>query len=73
MTNLIIKFDTTFEDLKPGDFFDAGNETIYIKTGDHTAMIYNGISWVPTYYVDTNWFVIPLKATITIERGSKND
>ena len=76
MTNLIdkrVELNTTFGDLKNGDFFEDGGEAIYIKTGEHTAMIYNGIAWVPTYYVDTDWFAIPLKATITIERGGKND
>lgn len=77
MTNLIDKraaeLNTTFRNLKNGDFFEDGGEAIYIKTNEHTALVYNGISWVPAHYVDTDWFVIPLKATITIEREDKND
>lgn len=78
MTNVIDKraaeLNTTFGDLKNGDFFEDDGGAIYIKTDGHTAMVYNGCrSWIPTYHVDTDWFVTPLKVTITIEGEEKND
>ena len=76
MTNLIDKraeLNTTFADLKNGDFFEDDGGAIYIKTDRYTALIYNGISWIPIYHVDADWFVIPLNATITIEKENKND
>ena len=75
MTNLIDKraaeLNTTFGDLKNGDFFEDDGGAIYIKTDVHTAMATNGTSWIPIYHVDTDCFIIPLKATITIEREEK--
>lgn len=74
MTNLIdkraTKLDTTFEDLENGDFFeDATTGDISIKTGACTALYYGDGSWIP-YHVNKEELVVPLKATITIERNN---
>lgn len=73
MTNLIdkrvIELNTTFEDLKNGDFFEEDAGTIAIKTGACTAMYYNGSSWIP-FRPDKEQLVIPLIATITIEKNN---
>ena len=72
MTNLIDKrgaeLNTTFEDLKNGDFFeDTTTGDISIKTGACTALYHGGDAWIP-YHVDKEELVAPLIATITIER-----
>lgn len=73
MTNLIdkraVKLNTTFENLNNGDFFEETTTgDIVIKTGSCTAMYYDGNSWIP-YHIDEEELVIPLKATITIEKN----
>lgn len=77
MTNLIdkraTKLNTTFENLENGDFFeDTTTSDIAIKTGACTALYYGGGSWIP-YHADKEELVVPLKATITIEREEKEN
>lgn len=71
MTQLIDKrgkpLTVTFGDLKIGDFFQNENDCICMKIDSNKVL-----NWT-TGFINTGWdtddLLIPLKATITIERG----
>ena len=71
MTQLIDKrgkpLTVTFGDLKVGDFFQNENDYICMKIDSNKVL-----NWT-TGFINTGWnaddLLIPLKATITIERG----
>lgn len=71
MTQIIDKrgkpLTVTFGDLKVGDFFQNEADCICMKTDLDKAF-----NWT-TGFINTGWdpddLIIPLKATITIERG----
>lgn len=60
--------DTCFDELSLGDVFQGTNDRIYIKASSEHALGHadNG-TWVYVPY-DNDELVIPLKATLTVER-----
>ena len=66
------KLDTCFGELVIGDAFQGTDDRIYLKVGYEHAIRYNDSlnvetwSFVPYDYAE---LIIPLKATLTIERG----
>jgi hypothetical protein len=66
------KLDTCFGDLSLGDVFQGIDDNIYLKTTCESALLYrdyldDGV-WEEVDY-DYAELIIPLKATLTIERG----
>jgi hypothetical protein len=66
------ELDTCFGDLNVGDVFQGTDDHIYLKTSCETALMYKEgyeySGWVERDY-DYAELIIPLKATLTIERG----
>lgn len=62
---------TTFKDLKYGQCYQDCTDNLCMRIGRDRCMKWSGSNWVPTYGVDLDEPVIPLKTTITIERGNK--
>ena len=59
----------TFGELENMDFFQDTDNNICVKIGWDRKLIWHGGGWIHTTHIGDDELVIPLKATITLERG----
>ena len=64
-----IPLNTTFGELENMDFFQDTDNNICVKVGWDRKLIWHGSGWIHCTHIDIGELVIPLKATITLERG----
>lgn len=72
-TTIIDKLGTplthTFGELENMDFFQDTDNNICVKIGWDRKLIWHSGGWTHTTHIGDDELVIPLKATITLERG----
>lgn len=61
--------NTTFGELENMDFFQDTDNNICVKVGWDRKLIWHGGGWTHCTHVVIGELVIPLRATITLERG----
>ena len=57
-----------FADLAFGECYQDCTDNLCMKIGYDRCMKWGGSNWVPTFGVDLDELVTPLKTTITVER-----
>ena len=66
-----IPLTLTFGELEDIDFFQDTRDQLCVKIGKDRKLIWQGEHWAHTAKVDKDELVIPLKATITLERKAE--
>ena len=61
----------TFGELENMDFFQDTDNNICVKVGWDRKLIWHGGGWTHCTHIDNDELVIPLKATITLERKAE--
>ena len=61
--------NTTFGELESMDFFQDTDNNICVKVGNDKKLIWRGDCWKHYPHIGNDELVLPLKATITLERG----
>ena len=59
----------TFGELENMDFFQDTDNNICVKVSWDRKLIWYGSGWIHCTHIDNDELVIPLKATLTLERG----